>query len=257
MITIKLLGGAKKSFNTDLIHADFDGKTIDAMLSHLLSIKPANTIDFDTKNILVAVNGVDSSALSGRDTVLQQGDIVSIIPVIHGGTSRIQFKIDNHTVELFGVSYKKGHNYDFLESVRSKFPRLVLEGVSSRCILGPLHAKKIIRLSLYAQKHNLLLSKKLQTDILLRFAATTQISDAVKKVGINGSDEFMLIAIGTKASLNKLYGYLKSHLKETNYVKSSVHLQKLFGISKKQIQAASSDAPLEDLLVEKAAVLIK
>lgn len=257
MITIKLLGGAKKSFNTDLIRADLDGKTIDTLLSYLISIKPTNTMDFDAKNILVAVNGVDSSALEGRNTVLRQDDVVSIIPVIHGGASRMQFKIENHTVELFGVSYEKAHNYDFLESARSKFASLVLEGISSRCILSPLHAKKIIGLSLYAQKHNLLLSKKLQTDILLRFAATTQISDAVKKVGINGSDEFTLIAIGTKTSLNKLYEYLKSYLKEPHYAKNSTHIRKLFGVSKKQIQAASSDAPLEDLLVEKAAVLIK
>jgi molybdopterin converting factor small subunit/tRNA threonylcarbamoyladenosine modification (KEOPS) complex Cgi121 subunit len=257
LITIKLLGGAKKSFDTDQIRAELDGKTIAALLDHLLSIKPTKTLNFDTKNILVAVNGVDSSALNGRETVLRQDDVVSIIPVIHGGAARIQFKIDKYTVELFGISYGKAHNYDFLESARSKFPNLVLEGISSRCILSPLHAKKIIRLSLYAQKHNLLLSKKLQTDILLRFAATTQISDAVKKVGINGNDEFTLIAIGAKASLNKLYEYLQSHLKEPHYTKNSVHLRKLFGISKKQIQAASSDVPLEDLLVEKAAVLIK
>ncbi|MEO9308742.1 MAG: KEOPS complex subunit Cgi121 [Nitrososphaera sp.] len=257
MITIKFLGGAKKSFNTDLIHADLDGKTIDALLSYLLSIKPTNTMDFDTKNILIAVNGVDSSALEGSNTILRQDDVVSIIPVIHGGATRMQFRIADYAVALFGVSYEKTKNYDFLESTRSKFPSLVLEGISSKCILGPSHVKKIIKLSLYAQKHNLLLSKKLQTDILLRFAATTQISDAVKKVGISGSDEFTLIAIGTKDSLNKLHQYLKPHLKESHYGKNSTYLRKLFGVSKKQIKAASSDEPLEDLLVEKAAILIK
>lgn len=257
MVTIKFLGGAKKSFNTDLIQVDLDGKTIDEMISYLISIKPTNTLAFDTKNILVAVNGVDSSALDGRNTVLCRGDVVSIIPIIHGGTSRTQFKIDNQTIELFGLSYKKGSNYDFLESTRSKFPRLVLEGISSKCILSPLHAKKIIRLSLYAQKHDLLLSKKLQTDMLLRFAATTQISDAVKKIGIDESNEFTLIGMGPQALLNKLYRYLVPHLKEPHYDKNSAYLRKLFGVSKKQIKAVSSDAPLEDLLVEKAAVLIK
>ncbi|MEW6042790.1 MAG: KEOPS complex subunit Cgi121 [Thermoproteota archaeon] len=257
MITIKFLGGAKKSFGTDQICVELDGKTIASMLDHLLSIKPANTMNFDTRNILIAVNGVDSSALNGSDTVLQQDDVVSIIPVIHGGAKRTQFKIGSHVVELYDVSYKKAHNYDFLESVREKFPSLILEGISSKCVLSPSHAKKIIRLSLYAQKHNLLLSKKLQTDILLRFAATTQISNAIKKVGIDANDEFTLVAIGAKASLDKVYGHLAQYLKKPDYTRNSTHVRKLFGISEKQLRAVSSDVPLEDLLVEKAAVLIK
>lgn len=257
MITIKLLGGAKKSFGTDLISADLDGKTISQLLEHLLSIKPENTLELDTKNILVAVNGIDSSALRGHDTVLSTGDVISIIPIIHGGARRTQFKISDHLIELFDIKYKKNHNYKFLDSTREKFPNLILEGISSRCILSPTHAKKIIALSLYAQKYDLLLSKKLQTDILLRFASTTQISDAIKKVGIDTCDEFIMIAIGPKSSLDKLYEYVGAYLKKMDYGKNSAYLQKLFGISKKHLHTITSNSPLEDLLVEKAAVLIK
>lgn len=213
-------------------------------------------MDLDTKNILVAVNGVDSSALQGRDTMLRTGDVVSIIPIIHGG-SRMQFKIGGHNVELFSVSHQKGHNYDLLDSIRNRFPGLVMEGISSRCILGMMHAKKIIGLSLYAQKHGLLLSKKLHTDILLRFASTTQISAAIKKVGIDSDKDFTIIAIGKKSSQDKLWGYLAPYLSEPRYAENSKHLQQLFKISKSHIGATSSDAPLEDLLVEKAAVLVR
>jgi ThiS family. len=34
---------------------------------------------------LIAINGSDSSAMNGKDTIVRNGDIVSIIPVIHGG----------------------------------------------------------------------------------------------------------------------------------------------------------------------------
>ncbi len=85
MITIKLLGGARKSFDSENIILDVNSITIDDLLEHLLSIKPNNTLDLDTKNILVAVNGIDSSALEGRNTLIQTNDTVSIIPVIHGG----------------------------------------------------------------------------------------------------------------------------------------------------------------------------
>lgn len=256
MITINLLGGAKKSFGTDRISAELDNKTVKNMLEYLLSIKPKHTLELDTKNILVAVNGVDSSALQGQETPLKPGDVVSIIPIIHGG-SRMQFKVDGQCVELLSISHKKEKNYSLLESARKKLPSLVIEGIASNCILGPAHAKKIIGLSLYAQKHRYLLSKKLQTDILLRFAATTQISQAVRTVGIDRADDFTIISIGKKPLQDKLYRHVAPYLSRPQYRNSPRHLQILFKISKKHIMAASSKTPLEDLLVERAAVLVK
>lgn len=257
MITIKLLGGAKKSFGTDLLSAELDNVTIQDLLEYLLSIKPKNTLELDTKNILVAVNGIDSSALGGVDTVLHSGDVISIIPIIHGGTQRIQFKIYNAYVELFNVSYTKGKNYNFLDSIRKKFPDLILEGISSKCILSPTHAKKIIGLSLFAQKHEILLSKKPQTDILLRFAATTQISEAIKTVGIERYNNFTIVAIGKKSSLNRLFDFLAEYHNSVDYKKNFSFLQKQFKISKKHLAAADSKTPLEDLMVEKAAILFQ
>lgn len=256
MITIKLLGGAKKSFGTDLVSVELDNATISDLLEHLLSIKPKNTLEIDTKNILVAINGIDSSALEGPKTVLHSGDVVSIIPIIHGGSNRNQFEIYNVCVELFNVTYQKGINYEFLDSIRKKFPELVLQGISSKSILSQTHAKKIIGLSLYAQKNKLLVSKKLQTDILLRFAATTQISEAIKSVGIEEHDNFTIIAIGKKSSLSRLRTFLASHLRSSvNYRQNSNFIQKRFKISKTLLNSVDSKTPLEDLLVEKAAVL--
>jgi len=255
LITIKFLGGAKKSFGTDLVSVDLDNVAIRDLLVRLLSIKPKNTLDLDTKNILVAVNGIDSSALEGQNTMLHSGDVISIIPIIHGGTQRTQFKIYNTWVELFNVTYDAGKNYDFLDSARKKFPSLIMEGISSKCILSVTHAKKIIELSLFAKKHEMLLSKKLQTDILLRFAATTQISEAIKAVGIEKHDDFTVIAMGTRSSLNGLWSYLAAHLVLTDYQKNFKSVQKQFKISKKHLATVNSNTPLEDLMVEKAAIL--
>lgn len=256
MITVRLLGGAKKTFGKDIIAVEFDNITIEKLLEYLLSIKPTNALDLDTKNILVAVNGADSSALQGRNTVLNAGDVVSIIPVIHGG-SRQQFKTCEKTLELYNITHQKGKNYAFLDEIRKKFLDLTITGVSSQNIVSLSHVNKIAALSLYAEKHGLLLSKKIETDLLLRFAATTQISLAIKILGIEQQDEFTIIAIGAKSSLSKLYDHLKPHLKEINYSKNSMHLQKQFKISKKQIDSVISKTPLEDLIVEKAAVLVE
>lgn len=256
MISIKLLGGAKKSFGKDSIQADFDSVTISKLLEYLLSIKPANTLDLDTKNILIAINGADSSALQGHDTVIKSGDVITIIPVIHGG-ARLQFSLDAKTGELFNMQHKKGKNYDFLASLRKKFPQIIMEGISSNSIASILHAKKLVLLSLYAQKNDLLLAKKMESDILLRFAATTQISTAIKTVGIEQSDNFTIVAIGTKSSLNSLNKELSDYTISVKYSDNAKRIKKQLGITKKHLDTIDSKTPLEDLLAEKAAVLFQ
>ena len=65
MVTVNLVGGARKSFQTDSLEITQNIDDISELLSHLISKKPENTPDFDGKNLLIAVNGVDSSALAG------------------------------------------------------------------------------------------------------------------------------------------------------------------------------------------------
>ena len=53
MITIKLLGGAKKSFNSDQLQIDKSDISINELLELLLKLKPADTSDLDVENILI------------------------------------------------------------------------------------------------------------------------------------------------------------------------------------------------------------
>ena len=39
----------------------------------------------DEKNLMIAVNGVDSSIIGGINAVVKTGDIITIVPIIHGG----------------------------------------------------------------------------------------------------------------------------------------------------------------------------
>jgi tRNA threonylcarbamoyladenosine modification (KEOPS) complex Cgi121 subunit len=90
----------------------------------------------------------------------------------------------------------------------------------------------------------------------MRFAATTQISQAINKVGIKKRKNFFIIAIGKKVFLNKLYLHLKQFLSKKPYSKNNQEfLKKKFKISKKQLDIVVSKNPLEDLLTEKAAIL--
>jgi len=257
MITINLLGGAKKSLSTDKLKFEKDSSTISELLDFLQTQIPKNTHALDIKNILVAVNGVDSSTLDGFKTKIKDGDIVSVIPIIHGGSQRTQFQIFNNNVELIGIK-SVNDPIGFLDDLRKKYPDLVIQGIRSCFVLSSNHAKKIIAISLVAQKDRIMLSNKIETDILMRFACTKQISEAIKKIGLQKKQDFILIVIGRKQSLNKLFYEVRTHLQPNLIsIKNSPFLKKEFKISKKQLESIISNTPLEDLLAEKAAILFR
>jgi tRNA threonylcarbamoyladenosine modification (KEOPS) complex Cgi121 subunit/molybdopterin converting factor small subunit len=251
------MGGAKKSFSSDNVTLEESNLTINELIDHLIQIKPNNTIEFDTKNLLIAVNGIDSSALQGYDTKLNDNDVVSIIPIIHGGThSRIQFSIVHSNAEIFHMLNDKKFHIEFLKELRNKYHHLIIQALSSQFILNANHAKKILAISLYAKKNKTLLSKKIEIDILMRFACTTQITHAIKIAGRKPNRDFLIIAIGKKSTLNKLHSELKPSLNPKQFSKSNhQYLKKQFKTSKKQISTISSKNPLEDIIVERAALL--
>jgi len=257
LITVKFLGGAKKSFSTDSLSLANDEFTIQELLNYLLEQKPPKTPELDVNNILVAVNGVDSSAIQGKSTKLKDNDVVSIIPIIHGGSPRINFKIGKIPIELLEVKNNTKIENDFLDKLRIKFPKLILQAITINYILSKSYAQKIISISIFSEKNHTLLSKKIETDILMRFAGTTQISQAIKKAGIKPQKNFVLIAIGSKFQLTKLYSELKSILSSKPISKdNNAFLKKEFHISKKQINCVKSKSPLEDILSEKATILL-
>jgi len=258
MITVKFLGGAKKSFLVDSLTIDENDITIQHLLDFLVKKKPKNSINLDVNNLLIAVNGIDSSAIDGLFTKLKNNDVVSIIPIIHGGSStRIQFKISKSYVELFDIKANQKLDIDFLDKIRKKFPDLVIQAISSNYILSKSHAEKIITISNMAKENSTLISKKIDTDILLRFAGTTQIQDAINKVGIKTGNGFIIITIGKKLIINKLFNYVKPFLNSNPLSKNNqIFLRKKFNISKNQMDAIISLNPLEDLLTEKATILI-
>jgi len=256
MTTVNFTGGARKSFQTDSLNISENLNTISELITYLIEHKPENTPDFDGKNLLIAVNGVDSSALDGNDTKLNSNDVVNIIPIIHGGSKTSEsFIINNHQIGLFEIN-KSNSNKDYLISLREKFPKLQLQAISSKFILDKEHAKKIISISVNKKLKNQLLSEKLETDLLLRFGNTTQISDAIKNVGLSSNQNFILIAIGNKSSQKKLFESLCGDFDIIFKKDNQNFIKKYFKISNQTLNSIESKTPLIDLLVEKASILI-
>ena len=257
MITIKLIGGAKKSFNSDQLQIDKFDISVNELLQLLLKTKPENTSEFDVENILIAINGSDSSAINGKNTIVHDGDIVSIIPVIHGGSpKKLFFDIDKKQIQILEIHGQKTFDVKFIDDLRIKYPKIKFQAVSSKFILNLSHLKKILSISINADKNNILLSNKIETDILMRFAITLQISKAISSVGIKPSTNFSLIAIGNKKSFTSLYSDLSPLCVNLFLKTNDLFIKKHFNISKKHIDTVYSKTPLEDILVEQASILI-
>jgi tRNA threonylcarbamoyladenosine modification (KEOPS) complex Cgi121 subunit len=90
----------------------------------------------------------------------------------------------------------------------------------------------------------------------MRFALTTQISDAIRTVGIKSKTNFFIIAIGNKKTLHALYLELIPISTNIFSKNNETHLKKHFKITKRHTDSIYSKNPLADLLIEKAAVLL-
>ena len=256
MITVNFTGGARKSFQTDSLKITQNICTISVLIAYLISQKPENTPNFDGKNLLIAINGIDSSALDGDNYKLKSDDVVNIIPIIHGGSPKnITFTINRNQVGLFEIN-KSNANKEYLLSLRKKFPKLCLQAISSKFIIDKEHAKKIITISMNQKIKDQLLSDKIEIDLLLRFSSTTQIKDAIKNIGLSKTENFILIAIGNKSNLTKLHELIYDDLDILFKNNNSIFLKKHFKISSQALNSIESKTPLVDLLVEKASILI-
>ena len=173
-----------------------------------------------------------------------------------GASKKLQYKIASKQIQVVQIKGKSDIDVKFLDNLREKFPKIQLQAVSSKFVLNGSHLKKILSLSLESQKNDVLLSNKLETDILMRFAISKQISAAITLAGIKQKTDFLLIAIGSKSSLDSLYKELSTLTIPLFSKSNEAFLKKSFNISKKQIDSVYSKTPLEDILVEKAAVLL-
>jgi molybdopterin converting factor small subunit len=84
VIDIKLLGGVRKAAGKSDLMLD---KHI-ASVSEILGFLKQNVMDpknFDASNILVTINGTDSSLLSPDQNLVKSGDTVKIVTIVHGG----------------------------------------------------------------------------------------------------------------------------------------------------------------------------
>ena len=280
MIAVRLLGGAAKALGSGTIEIDSDATTVGDILGMLES---RTSGAFGASNVLVAVNGADSSAAGGADAVVRAGDDVAVIPVVHGGEggrrggasrgrpqARALVSIalaspGRRTAEAYVVrSGKRGTGeggiLPSLDDLRAEFPSVAIQAVSGRFVLGASHLRRVVAVSAEAERRRTMLARRIETDILARLAGTSQISEAIRAAGRSGTSAgtYVVLAVAPAGRLGPLRARLAPLAAPSPPFPASnaQFLARRFGITASRMSAVSGgrDRALEDLLVEGAAV---
>ena len=84
MITLKLLGGVKFAMGKTSMVINKSQATVKEIIDELKN-ESRHTKILNEQNLIITVNGVDSSVTGGKETVIKSGDILTIVTIIHGG----------------------------------------------------------------------------------------------------------------------------------------------------------------------------
>lgn len=85
MILIRFIGNCKKVVGHSSLVYEKNPASINEIVSFMNRVALSPETKLKRDNILMVVNGVDSSVLNADELLVQDGDVVTVVPVVHGG----------------------------------------------------------------------------------------------------------------------------------------------------------------------------
>ncbi|MEM4522200.1 MAG: MoaD/ThiS family protein [Nitrososphaeria archaeon] len=82
---VVFVGHLNRLFGKDYILLEESVDNVRSLIKYLNHVKLDENVVVDRSNTLILVNGVEISALNGLDTKVNEGDVITLIPVTHGG----------------------------------------------------------------------------------------------------------------------------------------------------------------------------
>lgn len=168
-------------------------------------------------------------------------------------------KIGSDHVLLACIKLRVEDAETFMNNLRSINRSLAVQVVNANLVAGKKHVTGIIQQSIEARKRKIMLSKKLEVDMLMRLACTDQISKAVSDIGIkDGINNVLIIVIGRVKDLKMFRKYIASNYRINNKIlemssKKIKNIVSLHGISKQELDLV--DDGIASILVERASLL--
>ncbi|HXV45578.1 MAG TPA: KEOPS complex subunit Cgi121 [Nitrososphaera sp.] len=253
MITIRLLGGAKKAVGKPSVDLDRPSASVAEILKFLASISTDARL-LQPNNLIVALNGVDSAALKGQNTMAKSGDTVTVVTVVHGGTD---YDLDGKYVSIIGVQAIAEDAGKLVDRLRADIKGVSVQAVNAGAVYGTEHMLGVLRVALEAEKRKIMLANKLETELLLRLACTDQISEAMKRAGLKEGAPGCFVVFSNESALRRFSDQIDREFKVDNSViepskEKRVRLAGLLNINSK-----FDDSKFLRYLLERAAILVK
>ena len=253
MITIRLLGGAKKAVGRAAVNLDRPSASVSDILDFLTTISVEPHI-LQRGNLIIALNDVDSASLQGNNTLVKSGDTVKIVTVVHGG---MYYTLNGYHVSITGVQKIIHDPGKLVDMIRSQHNNVLIQAVDANAVYGEEHVLGVLRITLEAEKRNIMLTNRSEIELLIRLAGTDQISEAIRRAGLKKDVAGCFIAFSQdNEALRQFEQWIKSEFDLNNSI--------LKPNEDKRIRLASllgSPAKLDSrkflqYLLEKAAILI-
>ena len=254
MITIRLLGGAKKAVGRAAVNLDRPSASVSDILDFLTTISVEPHI-LQRSNLIIALNDVDSASLQGNNTLVKSGDTVKIVTVVHGG---MHYTLNGYHVSITGVQKIIHDPGKLVDMIRSQHNNVLIQAVNANAVYGEEHVLGVLRITLEAEKRNIMLTNRCEIELLIRLAGTDQISEAIRRAGLKKDVAACFIAFSQdNEAIRQFEQWIKSEFNLNNSV--------LRPNEDKRIRLASllgSPAKLDSrkflqYLLEKAAILIE
>jgi len=254
MITIRLLGGAKKAIGKPAVDLDRPSASVTEILQFLAGISTDQHL-LHPNNLIVAVNGVDSAAMEGPQTLARSGDTVTIVTVVHGGSDHI---IDGSHISIIGIGNILGDPGILVDRLRKEHQGLSIQAVNAEAVYGIEHMLGILRVTLEAEKRKIMLANRREIELLLRLACSGQISDAMRRAGLKSAAAGCFVAIShDRESLHQFYEKIKDEFEIEDSVLEPNKQKKAALAGALGIKARFDDSEFLKYLLERAAILVK
>jgi tRNA threonylcarbamoyladenosine modification (KEOPS) complex Cgi121 subunit/molybdopterin converting factor small subunit len=253
MITIRLLGGAKKAVGKPAVSFDKPAASVAEILQFLAGISTDPRL-LQPNNLIVAVNGVDSAALQGPQTMAKSGDTVTIVTIVHGGTNML----DGFYVSVIGIASVAEDPGKLVDRLRADNNAVSIQAVDADAVYGFDHILGILHMTLEVEKRKIMIANRREAELLLRLACTGQISEALKRAGLKKGRAGCFIAFSENGeALRRFSDKIKNEFEADDAVleqgkEKKARLAGLLGT-----KAEIGDDEFLQYLLERAAILVK
>jgi molybdopterin synthase sulfur carrier subunit len=254
MINIRLLGGAKKAVGKPAVNLDRPRASVSDILDFLTTISAEPHL-LQRSNLIITLNDVDSASLQGHNTIVESGDKVTIVTVVHGGMDYI---LNGYHLSITGIQRIVHDPSRLVDMLRAQNSNVSIQAVNANAVYGEEHVLGVLRIALEAEKRKIMLTNRCETELLIRLTGTNQIAEAIRRAGLKKDTAGCFIAFSQdRESLRQFERQIKSEFDLNDSVLKPSEDKRIWLASMLGFPTKLDDSKFLQYLLEKAAILIR